>query len=175
MDPASSSIGKEYRVTIYVAGVDPGLVHTGVVRLEFEPEFREITVCHTVINGPSPSQVRHAAFANFDLADHGFIEGYRPRSNLGTDKRMVEAVQAIRQATGFKVLLNTGVKKVVKQPLMDLLGVWKFSTPTHHDDLRSAARIALLGMLKDDGLNALVTDVVRSHLAGRTWRVHSIN
>jgi hypothetical protein len=30
----------------------------------------------------------------------------------------------------------------------------------------------VLGMLKDDELNALVTSVVRSHLQGRTWDVH---
>jgi hypothetical protein len=66
-----------------------------------------------------------------------------------------------------------GVKKVVKSPLMELLGVWDFRLKTHHQDLRSAARIALLGMLKDDHLNKLLTDVVADHLRGENWNVHS--
>jgi hypothetical protein len=54
---------------------------------------------------------------------------------------------------------------------MELLGVWKFKTPTHHQDLRSAARILLLGMFKDPQLNKLIADIVRSHLRGKDWSV----
>ena len=43
--------------------------------------------------------------------------------------------------------------------------------PTHHQDLRSAARIALLGMLRDEQMNRLLADVVRDHLAGETWTI----
>jgi hypothetical protein len=103
---------------------------------------------------------------------HIFIEAYRPRSHFNTDARMTEAVNATRAALpGSIVLLNTGVKKVVKQPLMELLGVWKFSTPTHHQDLRSAARIALLGALRDDKLNRIIADIVRDHINGNDWCV----
>jgi hypothetical protein len=69
------------------------------------------------------------------------------------------------------VVLNTGVKKIVKRPLMELLGVWSFATGTHHQDLRSAARIALYGMLKHEPLNRLLSDVVRDHLRGEDWDV----
>jgi len=157
----------------HIVGVDPGLVHTGVVVLSFLPGAHEIHVDHEAVAGPNGSAVmKWIDSLDLDGDPVIFIEGYRPRSNLNTDKRMVEAVAEIKKATGGDVLLNYGVKKVVKQHLMELLGVWKFSTPTHHDDLRSAARIAVLGMLKDDELNALVTSVVRSHLQGRTWDVH---
>lgn len=162
----------------HVIGVDPGLVHTGVVRLLFTPESQAITVEHEAVAGPDTAATGRwirdlqVGGPGFNPKPHIFVEGYRPRSHFSTDERMTEAVQNMRRELDATVLLNTGVKKVVKQPLMELLGVWKFSTSTHHQDLRSAARIALLGMLKNELLNRLLTDVVRAHLAGRPWRVH---
>jgi UDP-glucose 6-dehydrogenase len=84
---------------------------------------------------------------------------------------MAKAVSDMRAASKGKVLDNTGVKTLIRRRLMELLGVWRFATPTNHDDLRSAARIALLGMLKDEQHNKLLADVVRDHLAGETWEV----
>jgi hypothetical protein len=55
---------------------------------------------------------------------------------------------------------------------MELLGVWKFHTVTNHQDLRSAARIALYGMVKSETLNKVLYSVVDDHLVGRAWRVH---
>ena len=104
---------------------------------------------------------------------HAFIEKYQPRAVLGTDARMVKAVNDLKaELPHAKVVLNTGSKKVVKRPLMELLGVAKFSTPTHHQDLVAAARIAVLGMLKDRDLNKVLANVVLDHLNGRTWDVH---
>jgi len=165
----------------HIIGVDPGLVHTGVVRMLFDPDNRVITTEHEAVAGPDATAVAFwAAGRGTRLQLHEllpwrvvFIEGYRPRSNLNSDARMVEAVSQMRAATKGTVLLNTGVKKVVKRDLMELLGVWKFGTVTHHQDLRSAARIAILGMLKDEALNRLVYDVVDDHLKGRTWTVRS--
>jgi len=145
------------------------LVHTGLVSMEFDRARKWVAVGHAVIDGPDVQAAKQWVYP----ADAVFIEGYRARSNFSTDQRMVTAVSEFRKELGGTVLQNTGVKKVVKSPLMELLGVWKFSTPTHHQDLRSAARIALLGMLKDDILNKLITDVVADHLAGRPWDVHS--
>lgn len=161
----------------HVVGIDPGLVHTGVVSMLFDAEAKEISLAHTAVVGPDAPAVNQA-IADLWVMERAyvppaiFIEGYRPRSNLNSDKRMVEAVARIKACLpGSEVLLNTGVKKVVRQPLMELLGVWKFSTVTHHQDLRSAARIALLGMLRDEILNGLLADVVRDHLAGETWQI----
>ena len=157
----------------HVVGVDPGLVHTGVVSMFFRPDLQQIIVDYEAVLGPDGSAVARLidrwkiAAVKPDI----WIEGYRPRSNLNSDKRMVEAVSEIRKATRGKVLDNTGVKKVVKQPLMELLGVWKFATPTHHQDLRSAARIAILGMLKDPDQNRLIADIVKAHLAGTPWTI----
>lgn len=156
----------------HVVGVDPGLVHTGVVRMLFDPECTEIVVDSEAVAGTNAVAVAQWIFRDYaPYKPDIWIEGYRPRSNLNSDKRMVEAVSEIRKATRGKVLDNTGVKKVVKQPLMELLGVWKFATPTHHQDLRSAARIAILGMLKDPDQNRLIADIVKAHLAGTPWTI----
>lgn len=154
---------------ITIAGIDPGLVHTGVVAMSFDRAVKGVWVYSHVIDGPDVQAVK-------DVLDPGavvFIEGYRARSNFSTDQRMVSAVSDFRKGLGGTVLQNMGVKKVVKSPLMELLDVWNFNTPTHHQDLRSAARIALLGMLKDDILNKLLTDIVADHLSGEAWDVHS--
>lgn len=154
---------------ITVAGIDPGLVHTGVVSMTFDRTIKTVWVASYVIDGPDAAAVK----AVLESGAVVFIEGYRPRSNFSSDQRMSQAVVDMRKATSGTVLQNMGVKKVVKSPLMELLGVWKFSQVTHHQDLRSAARIALFGMLKDDHLNRLLTDIVADHLSGEAWDVHS--
>lgn len=156
----------------YVGGVDPGLVHTGVVGLAINPHTKSITVKHTVISGPDAAATIDWFNHQLHMPNTVFIEKYQPRAGYGTDVRMVEAQSRFRLALPeAKFILNTGVKKIVRQPLMELLGVWRFATPTHHQDLRSAARIAIYGMLKDDVLNTLIADIVRDHLEGRTWDV----
>ena len=143
----------------------------------FVPEVRNIVINSAVFAGPDATAValwlaKHWSYGRPPTAT--FIEQYRPRVGYAQDVRMVEAQQKFRGAMKrAKFINNTGSKKVVKRELMELLGVWKFSTPTHHQDLRSAARIAVFGMLKDDELNAVVTAVVKDHLDGRTWHVES--
>lgn len=160
----------------HVVGVDPGLVHTGAVRMVFDAAKKRVKVEHFAAPGKDAAIVRQwATSASEPLPwPHVFIEKYQPRSHLNTDAEMTKLLVELKQRLpSSQVLLNTGVKKVVKKPLMELLDVWKFSTVTHHQDLRSAARIAVLGMLKNNTHNALLTRVVRDHLAGRTWGVHS--
>ena len=158
-----------------VEGVDPGLVHTGVVSMLFVPEVRKIVVSHHLVLGPDERQVANWLRSQRPAAippARTFIEAYNPRAKFNNDKQMVEALQRFRkELPRATVLNNTGVKKVVKRPLMELLGVWKFSTSTNHQDLRSAARIALLGMLKDPETNSLVTDIVVDFINGKDWYV----
>ena len=163
----------------HVGGVDPGLVHTGAVELTFAPDERVVRVRHEAVVGPD-AQAVNDFFSAPELDSRFwtegppriFIEKYQPRSHFSTDAAMAKALIEMKQALpNATVLLNTGVKKVVKKPLMHLLGVWQFSTVTNHQDLRSAARIALLGMLKTEELNRLLSDLVRDHLQGRTWDV----
>ena len=138
--------------------------------MKFDRQHKTIAVYSHVVNGLDPIAARKWID---DKQAFVFIEGYRARSNFNTDQRMVSGVTEFRRELGGTVLQNMGVKKVVKSPLMELLGVWKFDQVTHHQDLRSAARIALLGMLKDDHLNKLLTTVVADHLEGEGWHVHS--
>lgn len=159
--------------TLHVYGVDPGIVHTGVVRMTFTPSRQAISIGATAIVGSKVQDV-------VDVIDHTqrkkhiFIEGYRPRSHYGHDDKMVTVVSNLHAALkGSVVLNNTGVKKVIRKPLMMLLDVWAFDVKTHHQDLRAAARIGLLGMVKDEELNALLAEVVSDHVAGRTWDVLS--
>lgn len=155
----------------HVVGVDPGLVHTGVVAFRFSPGLRRVQVDTFLVSGPDAASVRTIATAR--LPASVFIEGYRPRSHLSSDKRMQQAVTEMHRALPqSRVLDNTGVKKVVRKGLMELLQVWNFHTVSHHQDLRSAARIALYGMLKDEQLNGVLANVVLDHLQGRTWRVN---
>lgn len=151
----------------HVVGIDPGIVHTGVVSAEFLPNLREVRTYHEVVQGTDAAAV--GRLVRQMGATDVYVEGYRSRSNLAHDKDMLIAVRDMQVATRGKVLNNTGIKTTVKPAVLQLLGIWKFSTPTHHDDLRSAARILVLGMLKEH--NELLADVVRDHLDGRPWRV----
>lgn len=159
----------------HVVGVDPGIVHTGVVYMRFDPATKTITVGHEVIVGPDGPACRRYLETLAPLKElNTFVEGYRARSNLQHDKRMQVGVETIRSCVHGKVLDNTGVKKIVKPAVLMALGAWIFSTPTHHDDLRSAARIAVLGMMKDPDMNRLLADVIRDHLAGKPWTIRTI-
>ena len=154
----------------HVVGVDPGMVHTGMVSLLFKADCRELVISDRVIQGPDAKAVR-AAIPLCGVKTWKFIEGYRPRSNFFGDNKMVETVARMQHELRATVVQNMGAKQIVRRPLMELLGVWSFSTATHHQDLRAAARIAIFGMLKDDELNQVVAGVVRDHVDGHTWTV----
>lgn len=158
----------------HVIGIDPGLVHTGCVSMRFDETHRTITVQHLAVRGPDVDRVKDWIVS---LDEPGprpriFMEKYAPRQRLNTDERMVKAEAAfMRGLKGCEVLRNHGVKQLIKPELMNVLGVWQFATPTHHQDLRAAARIAILGMMKDPPLNAWLADVVRDTLDGNRWEI----
>ncbi len=159
-----------------IIGIDPGLVHSGVVVMRLLGHVRTIEVQHTAIVGPNAREAElwlRKTLVN-QQPQPTYIESYRPRGNTyNTDTKMGDAVRAFKQALPHaKVIDNTGVKKVVTQELMDLLGVWKFNTPTNHQDLRSAARIGIYGALKDH--NERIYNVVNDHHNGRTWNVEHV-
>lgn len=159
----------------HVVGIDPGLVHTGCVRLVFDSWNQQVKLEHEVVAGLDSAAVAVWVKAVSPPPPRVFIEAYRPRHNLAPDTRMVAGVAAIKAALpGSVALPNTGVTRVVPSTLMALLGVWDWPQSTHHQDLRSAARIALLGMMKDPGLNRVLSATVRDHLGGRTWRVDHV-
>jgi hypothetical protein len=159
----------------HVVGVDPGLVHTGVVSLLFKSTTQVLEVEHILIPGPDAGTTASWIQYRRTGAPKVYIEQYRPRQSFGTDTRMVQAEQDMRRAMPYATFLpNMGIKRVVTKDLMKLLQVWDFTTPTHHQDLRSAARIALLGMMKDDETNVLLADVVRADFDGSPWAVHHV-
>ena len=156
----------------HIVGVDPGLVHTGCVRLLFRPHLRQVWVGTLVVAKVDGPVIRDWAQQR-KPSPTIYIEGFRARHNYSTNTEMIQAVAEVRACTKGTVLSNIGVKQVVRRDLMDLLGVWRFATTTHHQDLRSAAMIALFGMLKQDETNRLLADVVADHLAGATWSVYT--
>lgn len=157
----------------HIVGVDPGLVDTGAVALRFDPIDEIVLIQHAVL--PAPATLELRVWLNAlpgPYVPKTYIEQYRPRQRMNTDVRMIQLEQEIRsQIPGAVFLPNMGIKKVVTEDLMRMLQVWTWKTTTHHQDLRSAARIALLGMMKDSWTNELLADVVKDHLEGRTWGV----
>ena len=156
-----------------VIGIAPGIVHTGVVIYEIYPLDLAISISYGVYEGVAADYIVNSLNASpkVDLSTV-FIEGYRPRSHFSTDARMVAAVSELRKALpGSKVLDNTGVKKIVTPALIRLLQSDRWSISTHHDDLTSAARIAVLGMMKDPELNMVLADFVRDSIHNSPWAI----
>jgi hypothetical protein len=141
--------------------------------LLFDETHHTVTVQHAVVNGPNAPVVQEwVQSVSGKRRPHIFVERYVPRQRLSTDDRMVKAEAAfLTHLKGAKWIRNTGSKQTVKQQVMQMLGVWDFGTPTHHQDLRAAARIALFGMMKDPPLNAWLSNVVSDTLNGNPWEV----
>lgn len=159
----------------HVVGIDPGLVHSGCVRLLFKPGSRVIQLDHAVINGTDIDRIVDWVHMLGLPRPSVFIEDYRPRHNLAPDQTMVNAVGRLRrELVNAQALPNTGVKRVIPAELMRVLDVYDWPQSTHHQDLRSAARIALLGMVKDPDLNRVLSATVRDHLAGNAWKVERL-
>jgi hypothetical protein len=158
-----------------VVGIDPGLVHTGVVSLEFDTKARLLSVSHHVVDGLDAEQVRQwLQFNNHCDERRIFIEKYVPRQSLASDERMVKGEQELRNALpGCTFVRNTGSKQVVPPQTMEVLKVWSFPTSTHHQDLRAAARIALFGMMKNKDLNRLLADLFQSYIGGQPWIIQT--
>ena len=106
-----------------VAGIDPGVVHTGIVTLKFDFMGKELTEKHAVVDGIDPiataaklsSMVYPATLGTCDT----FIEKYRPRSGFSTNDKLMEANATLPPETLGELLQNTGVVKVVSKELME--------------------------------------------------------
>ena len=156
----------------HVVGVDPGLVHTGVVSMIFSQRARMLEIEHTVIDGPNATAVVDWVNGLRTLHPMVYVEQYKPRQNLSSDPRMTQVqheLQALLPRARF--LPNMGIKRVITADLMRLVEVWKFPTATHHQDLRAAARIGLLGMVKHGDTNPVLADLVQAHIDGTPWSI----
>lgn len=158
-----------------LVGVDPGLVHTGVVMLHIDAKHLHLQVESFVIEGDEhPFQVKALLKALKYKPTRMWVEAYRERGNTyGTDSKMRQLLTEFRaEFHDAEILDNTGVKKVAKPHLLAVLGLHNFPT-THHQDLQSAARIMVYGALKDEELNELLTRILQDHLDGQAWTVQS--
>lgn len=159
----------------HIVGIDPGLVHTGCVRLLIDQKFKLIHHDHCVVDGIDVNAIGSWAH-NVEPSPWIFMEKYVPRSNFGSDERMVKGEQQLRQSLPDSELLrNTGVKTIVTPQILWILGLTKFPQASHHQDLLSAARIAVLGMMKNQDLNRLLADIVMDHIDGHPWTVHPLD
>ena len=157
-------------------GIDPGIVHTAGVMLSIFPHMRVLRAVPFVVDGIEPNELdKMITWANYSPVPNGvFIEKYRPRSNLHHDMDMIAAVDYLKRGCNHsEVLDNTGVVKVIRPGLLKLLNLWDFPLRTHHQDLRSAARIMLLGMLKDPEINEMMYLIVNDIQANASmWNIN---
>ena len=156
-------------------GIDPGLVHTGVVAVKIDPDTRRTTIDYEVILGDDVRAIQ-VAVAEMMRTPHPdgdvkvTIEKYRERGTVyGTHSDMRKLEAALNKAIPGSVLLdNMGVKKIVKRETLEVFNAWALPT-TNHRDLQAAARIGLLGALKDPEWNEEFAQVVADHLDGKPW------
>lgn len=165
---------------ITVVGIDPGLVHTGLVRFHIDPLARRYIVDYAIAEGRAdqtgPDIASVAYWWDQKPADHTYVEAYKPRSAFVTDAEMGRIVNELRVAfPKGRTILNTGSKQVIRRPLMELLDVWKFELRSNHQDLRAAARIGLYGMLKNPEQNEVLYTFVTEQLDGTHWDKEIIN
>lgn len=151
---------------ITLIGIDPGIVDTGAVTMTLDPMRLTLSVVSEKLQGGLPEPIEQYVQRKTRERTLTFVEKYRDRGTVfNTHGTMRNIESAVQRALPNAVLLdNTGVKKVVTKSLMQLLDCWDFPTATNHQDIRSAARIALYGGLKDPEINGLLTKIVLKHL-----------
>lgn len=163
-------------------GIDSGLVDTGIVSVQLDFEMRGWARYIRTVPGPghpvNKQSVEDAAAETGRIASlfpgPTFIEAYKPRHSFSTTGDMSKLVTLTHRAVlDSDILLNTGVKKVVTPSMLKLLNLWEFpGNATHHQDLRSAARIGIYGALKNDLLNEALYLFITEQLdsGGTRWR-----
>ena len=151
---------------IEIVGIDPGLVHTGLVHMMLDTEAD--TLSHTeVLYDGMPEEEIAGYVRGLPALAHVYMEAYRTRSAWSSDPEMQAGIARIKKAAPrVEIVTNMGVKKVVTNELMKLLGVYAFSQKSHHQDLRSAARIGLMGALKVEPFNRALYKIATTKLEG---------
>ena len=93
---------------------------------------------------------------------------------MDQDQRMGDLIQTInRWLPQSTIVDNTGIKKVVKQGLLEMMHLDRFKRGGNHADLKSAARVALVLGIKNEDINLLLSDFVADNLDGRSWSFES--
>ena len=151
---------------IEIVGIDPGLVHTGLVHMMLDTEATTLSHTEVLYDGMPEEEIADYVRGLPALA-HVYMEAYRTRSAWNSDPEMQAGIARIKKAAPrVEIVTNMGVKKVVTNELMKLLGVYTFSQKSHHQDLRSAARIGLMGALKVEPFNRALYKIATTKLEG---------
>ena len=154
--------------SLQVFGVDPGIVHTGLVELNWDFHNQELRITARSVDGiteQSVIELRRCIQRRMWRKSNIIVEEYRPKSHFSTDTKMVEGQAMLKlHLPSAKIINNSGVKSIVTKELLQLLNLYDWSTTTHHNDLRSAARIALLAMLRDERANNRLAKFVEAAL-----------
>ena len=149
-----------------IVGIDPGLVHTGLVHMMLDTEADTLSHTEVLYDGMPEEEIADYVRGLPALA-HVYMEAYRTRSAWNSDPEMQAGIARIKKAAPrVEIVTNMGVKKVVTNELMKLLGVYTFSQKSHHQDLRSAARIGLMGALKVEPFNRALYKIATTKLEG---------
>ena len=157
----------ETGVGLQVFGIDPGIVHTGLVELNWDFHNRKLRVNARSVDGiteQSVIELQKRIEQRRWRKSNIIVEEYRPKSHFSTDTKMVEGQAMLKlHLPSAKIINNSGVKSIVTKELLQLLDLYDWPT-THHNDLRSAARIALLAMLRDERANNRLAEFVGAAL-----------
>ena len=157
----------ETGVSLQVFGIDPGIVHTGLVELNWDFHNRKLRVNARSVDGiteQSVIELQKRIEQRTWRKSNIIVEEYRPKSHFSTDTKMVEGQAMLKlHLPSAKIINNSGVKSIVTKELLQLLDLYDWPT-THHNDLRSAARIALLAMLRDERANNRLAEFVGAAL-----------
>jgi len=167
-------------------GLDPGIVDTGAVWVSLDGKEKTLHANSKVWRNVT-KKAKLGIEVNQQFLDElswyveyattvgvptfVFIEGYRNRGrNPQQDQKMTTLVQAIHKTLSGSVIVdNTGVKNVVTDATLSLLEMDHWDIPTHHSDIKSAARILLKGAYQHEELNSLVADLVLDRLTEKQW------
>lgn len=162
---------------ITLVGVDPGLVHTGVSCLTLYPKNNMYEV-ETFALDSNEGPV-HVAVEN--IIDHLsrykgnepyiVVEKWRERGTITNEGQAMRKLESELRSVLPKdtvFLENMGAKRLVSNKLLDLFGLYKVQA-THHQDIQAAARIMLLGAIKNDLFNGTIYRFVTDALDGNPW------
>ena len=175
-------------MNLILHGIDPGIVDTGLVTLEFNFKERVLTARSRVWRNVTERRKRalhvnqgfltellnatNTQTPEKNRSEHVFIEGFRNRGrDTYQDQSMSDLIQVIYRQLGDAVIVdNTGVKKVVKKGLLSLMRMNRWPK-TNHADLLSATRIALKGAIEDDYLNQLIYLFIQEQHKEKSWEI----
>ena len=152
-------------------GVDPGLIDTGIVTITLNNEDRSIHVMATALRRADAETVADYLNNSQDLGAV-FVEKYEDRGTTFTTHHEMRAfeTQLKRLVPHIVLLSNTGVRKVVKDDMLNRLHCLDFPA-TNHRDLQAAARIGIYGALKDPAANSLIYQCLLDSVRGEPWQI----